>query len=510
MNSWQPQRGNARSHDRGLRELQQQHKRSRGGSVPCRDAAAVSGAFESSVITKSAPALPGLVWDEAKQRYFRLPPTHSHFFAIASGAASSTTATEVAQVLQVAGAASGQQSLGSKNSLVSSMRCAFARPYAYPSSQVLPMMRECIAGVGRAQLLTGAFNWSLERRQRVACCKHAAYSSRGVVLFCDHSVSLLELPANITPDVKVAPAPMHQLLQLPANPLSSSAMNVTAALRTNDKFSWLNPGTCIHVAVAAHQCQPAAAAAAITIISCKSGLPHSVQSSFFMGARHPCAWLGRGSSHPTLDWGKPICYVAGGRGGQHVAALALDQASALGTAPEWRMPNSMAVSCLSLWGGCGNSFDNNLIFCGGSSCHAVSIDPRSPATIVHHDIRHVTQSGWPGGCQMVCGHVGGSVCVWDMRFTKNCISKAAPQKEIFSLWSLSVSENAALALYTKHDAVTFIDLRSFRVKTFETQDAGAVDVVSRIGSEGEGCAVFNEAFIAWDAHQAWAWRSRFG
>ena len=115
---------------------------------------------------------------------------------------------------------------------------------------------------------------------------------------------------------------------------------------------------------------------------------------------------------------------------------------------------------------------------------------------------------------MVCGHVGGSLSVWDMRFTKRAISTITPQKEVFSLWSLSVSANAALALFTKHDAATFLDLRSLRVKTFETQVAavreGRVEVVSRIGSEGEGCALFDEAFVAWDAHQAWAWRSRFG
>ena len=514
MSSRQPQRGNARSHGRGQREPQQQHKRSRGGSAPCCDAAAVSGACEGSVIVKSTPpALPGLVWDEAKQRYFRLPPSHSHFYAIAAGAAQSTTAVEDTQALQIPGAATGKQLQSSSMSLCSSVRSACLQPHAHTSSQLLPMMRECIAGVGRAQLQAGAFSWSLEKRQIVPSCKYAAYSSRSVVLFCNNSVSLLELPANLTSDVKEAPAPIHQVLQLPANPLPSSAMNVTAALHTSDKYSWLNPGTCIHVAVAAHQCQSVASAAAITIISCQNGIPHSVQSSFLVGARHPCAWLGRGSSYPTLDLEKPICYVAGGRGGQHVAALALDQTSASRTAPEWRMPNSMAVSCMSLWGGCGNTYDN-LIFCGGSSCHAVSIDPRAPRQILHHDIDHVQQSGWPGGCLMVCGHVGGSLSVWDMRFTKRAISAITPQKEVFSLWSLSVSANAALALFTKHDAATFLDLRSLRVKSFETQVAavreGRVEVVSRIGSEGEGCAVFDEAFVTWDAHQAWAWRSRFG
>ena len=113
---------------------------------------------------------------------------------------------------------------------------------------------------------------------------------------------------------------------------------------------------------------------------------------------------------------------------------------------------------------------------------------------------------------MVCGHVGGNVCVWDMRFTKNAVSTTAPLTEGFSLWSLSVSANSALALFTKHDSATFIDLRSFRVQKFETQIAavkeGNMEVVSRLGSHGEGCAVFDDAFVAWDANQAWAWRSR--
>ena len=159
---------------------------------------------------------------------------------------------------------------------------------------------------------------------------------------------------------------------------------------------------------------------------------------------------------------------------------------------------------MSIWAGCGAQ--DRLVFCGGSSCDAVSIDPRSSRTVVHRDIRHVTQCGWPGGCRMVCGHVGGSVCVWDMRFTKNAISTTAPQKEVFSLWSLSVSANAALALFTKHVSATFIDINTFRVKKFDTQIAdgreGGLEVVSRIGSQGEGCAVFDDAFVAWDAHQA--------
>ena len=146
-------------------------------------------------------------------------------------------------------------------------------------------------------------------------------------------------------------------------------MNVTAGFHSSEKYSWLNPGTCIHVAVAAQQ----------------SGMtPSSVQSTSLLAARHPCSWLGRGSSHPTLDWLSPICYVAGGRGGQHVAALALDQAMASSTAPEWKMPNGMSVSCMSIWAGCGAQ--DRLVFCGGSSCDAVSIDPRSSRTVVHRDI----------------------------------------------------------------------------------------------------------------------------
>jgi hypothetical protein len=99
-----------------------------------------------------------------------------------------------------------------------------------------------------------------------------------------------------------------------------------------------------------------------------------------------------------------------------------------------------------------------------------------------------------------------------MRFTKNAVSTTAPQKDIFSLWSLSVSANSPLALYTKHDSATFIDLSSFHIKNFETQISAVrgskMEVVSRIGSQGEGCAVFDDAFVAWDANQAWAWRSR--
>jgi hypothetical protein len=98
-----------------------------------------------------------------------------------------------------------------------------------------------------------------------------------------------------------------------------------------------------------------------------------------------------------------------------------------------------------------------------------------------------------------------------MRFTKNAISTTAPQKEVYSLWSLSVSSNAALALFTKHDTATFLDLGSFRVKKFETQISaggeGSFEAVSRIASQGEGCAVFNDALLVWDARQAWAWHS---
>jgi hypothetical protein len=99
-----------------------------------------------------------------------------------------------------------------------------------------------------------------------------------------------------------------------------------------------------------------------------------------------------------------------------------------------------------------------------------------------------------------------------MRFTKKAVSTTVPQKEIFSLWSLSVSANSALALYTKHDSATLIDLNSFQIKNFETQISAIreskMEVLSRIGSHGEGCAVFDDAFVAWDANQAWAWRSR--
>jgi hypothetical protein len=101
-----------------------------------------------------------------------------------------------------------------------------------------------------------------------------------------------------------------------------------------------------------------------------------------------------------------------------------------------------------------------------------------------------------------------------MRFTKNAVSTTAPEREVFSLWSLSVSANAALALFTKNDCATLLDLSSFRSQRFETQAAavgqGALEVASRIGSQGEGCAVFDNAFVAWDSHQAWAWQATCG
>ena len=175
MSSRQPQRGNARSHGRGQREPQQQHKRSRGGSAPCCDAAAVSGACEGSVIVKSTPpALPGLVWDEAKQRYFRLPPSHSHFYAIAAGAAQSTTAVEDTQALQIPGAATGKQLQSSSMSLCSSVRSACLHPHAHTSSQLLPMMRECIAGVGRANYRQARLvgRWKNVKLSRAANMQH--------------------------------------------------------------------------------------------------------------------------------------------------------------------------------------------------------------------------------------------------------------------------------------------------------------------------------------------------
>jgi hypothetical protein len=97
-----------------------------------------------------------------------------------------------------------------------------------------------------------------------------------------------------------------------------------------------------------------------------------------------------------------------------------------------------------------------------------------------------------------------------MRFTKNPISTTEPQREVFSLWSLSVSHNAALALFTKNDSATFLDLSSFHVENFETQLPAGIGgmEVSRIGSQGEGCAVFDDSFVAWDADQAWAWQAR--
>ena len=512
MSSWKSRRGKER-------ELIHDHKRSRGGAARCYNSAEVSvppeGAIEP-VVTKSPSVLPGLVWDEAKQRYFRLPPSHSHLFASAAIATASTPSVADAEALK---AILEHQAQSSRISLIAAMRSASAHPYAYQSSPMLPIMRECIGGVGRAPIPAGSFHWSLATRQLVQGCKHAAYFSRSVVLFSDQSVSLLHVPTCV-PGVRNcqdAPSPINQVLQLPLNPLLPSATNVTAAFHSSDNYSWLNPGTCIHVAVAAQHGQQTASAAAISILNCQSGssgmIPLSVQSSFLIGARHPCAWLGRGSSFPTLDWERPICYVAGGRGGQHVAALALDQAMVSRTAQEWRMPNCMAVSCMSLWAGCGTTH-GTLIFCGGSSCDAVSIDPRSSRTVVHPDVRHVTQCGWPGGYQMVCGHVGGNVCVWDMRFTKTAISTTAPQKEVFSLWSLSVSAKSALALFTKHDSLTFLDLNSLSVKKFETQIAvgmeSCTEVVSRIGSQGEGCAVFDNTFVAWDSNQAWAWKSRLG
>jgi hypothetical protein len=509
MSSWKSRRGKER-------EL---GKRSRGVSAKCHNTAEVSVAVESDIgpiVTKSPPALPGLVWDEAKQRYFRLPPTHSHLFASAAVAKSTTPSVADAKALN---AICEHQTPSSRISLIASMRSACAHPYAYQSLPMLPIMRECIGSVGRAPIPAGSFHWSLAKRQLVQDCKQAAYFSRSVVLFSDKSVSFMHVPAGVPCDrnCEDAPSPINEVLQLPSNSLLPSATNVTTAFHSSDRYSWLNPGTCIHVAVAAQHGQQTASAAAIAILNCQCGssgmVPLSVQSSFLLGARHPCSWLGRGGSFPTLDWEHPTCYVAGGRGGQHVAALALDQAMVSRTAPEWRMPNCMAVSCMSLWAGCGTTH-GTLIFCGGSSCDAVSIDPRSSRTVAHHDVRHVTQCGWSGGYQMVCGHVGGNVCVWDMRFTKNAISTTAPHKEVFSLWSLSVSANSALALFTKHDSLTFLDLNSLSVKKFETQIAvgreGCMEVVSRIGSQGEGCAVFDNTFVAWDSNQAWAWKSRFG
>jgi hypothetical protein len=505
MSSWQSRKS-------GKGELLPHHKRSRGGSTRHCDASTAHVPSEDDIkpiVKSNPPVLAGLVWDEAKQRYFRPLPSHSHMQHAARTSPSTTVSVDIEALENPC--SQKMQSSG----IAESLRSACARPFAYQSSPVLPMMRECVGGVGRPPLPTGSFHWSLAKRQLVQNCKHAAYFSRSIVLFSEQSVSLLHVPPGVLAAGSEAPAPMNQVLQLPSTHLSTSAVNVTAGFHSYEKYSWLNPGTCIHVAVAAQHSQHAAAAAAITTIQCRPGqsgmIPSSVQSSSLLGARHPCSWLGRGSSHPTLDCLSPICYVAGGRGGQHVAALALDQAMASSTAPEWKMPNGMSVSCMSMWAGCGAH--DRYVFCGGSSCDAVSIDPRSSRIVVHHGIRHVTQCGWPGGCQMVCGHVGGSVCVWDMRFTKNAISTTAPQKEVFSLWSLSVSANAALALFTKHDSATFIDINTFRVKKFDTQVAdvreGQLEVVSRIGSQGEGCAVFDDAFVAWDAHHAWAWQSRF-
>jgi hypothetical protein len=501
MSTWHPPRGRFRRQENG------HHKRSRGGSAPHGEGAAFPS--EGQIVLKSAPTLPGFVWDEGKQRYFRSNLTHSQFQAFAAGPKLSTTASEDALPLQ---APCIQLAPGRATSFSSSILSACAYPHICGSLQLQPILREC---TGRAPIQTGSFHWSLAKRQTVQGCKHAAYFSRSVVLFSDQSVSLLHLPASMSPRGEEARAPVNQVLQLPSNPLSSSALNVTAAFHSSDKYSWLNYGTCMHVAVAAPHGQQSGSAAVITIMNCQSDscgmVPVSVHSNFLIGGRHPCAWLGRGSSHPTLDWEKPICYVAGGRGGQHVAALEFDQTMGSRTAQEWRMPNGMAVSCMSLWAGSGVNC-SCLMFCGGNSSDAVSIDPRSSRTLVHPGIRHVTQCGWPGGYQMVCGHVGGSICVWDMRFTKNAISTTAPQKEVFSLWSLSVSHNAALALFTKNDSATLLDLSSFHVQKFDTQIAadreGTMEVLSRIGSHGEGCAVFDNSFLAWDANQAWAWQAR--
>lgn len=503
-----PKERKARSASMSSRRAQCQkdgrHKRCRGGAAPNSEAASAP-----SDGSKSAPALPGFVWDEAKQRYFRATPAHSHLH---SQATPPTAARDDAQGFQ---AASSQQTRGSTASLSSSLLSACMRPRAVQPLPLLPMLRECVA---RAPLPLNSFHWALAKRQSVQGCKHAAYFSRSVVLFSDQSVSVLHLPARPPAHGQpAAAAPSNQVLQLPSNSLSSSALNVTAAFHSSDKHSWLKPGTCMHVAVLAPHSQHAAAAAAVTIMTCHSApngmTPLSVQSSFSIGARQPCAWLGRGSSHPTLDWDKPVCYVAGGGGGRCVAALELEPAMAGRPAQEWRMPNGMAVSCMSLWAGPAANH-GSLMFCGGSSGDAVSIDPRSPRALVHPDIRHVTQCGWPGDCHIVCGHVGGSVCVWDMRFTKNAVSTTAPEREVFSLWSLSVSANAALALFTKNDCATLLDLSSFRSQRFETQAAavgqGALEVASRIGSQGEGCAVFDNAFVAWDSHQAWAWQATCG
>ena len=378
MSSWQPGKS-------GKRELLPHHKRSRGGSTHHCDASTLHVPSEDEIkpiVKSNPPVLAGLVWDEAKQRYFRPLPSHSHTQHVARTAPSTTSSVDLEALENPC--SQKMQSSG----IAASLRSACARPFAYQSSPVLPMMRECIGGVGRPPLPTGSFHWSLAKRQLVQSCKHATYFSRSIVLFSEQNVSLLHVPAGVLAAGSEAPAPMNQVLQLPSTHLSYSAMNVAAGFHSSEKYSWLNPGTCIHVAVAAQHSQHAAAAAAITTMHCRPGqsgmTPSSVQSTSLLAARHPCSWLGRGSSHPTLDWLSPICYVAGGRGGQHVAALALDQAMASSTAPEWKMPNGMSVSCMSIWAGCGAQ--DRLVFCGGSSCDAVSIDPRSSRTVVHRDI----------------------------------------------------------------------------------------------------------------------------